>query len=216
MKRILIVFVVMALSNVASATSFHGKIIKVTDGDTVTVVSDGKQTKIRLYGVDAPEKNQAYGPDAKRFVDMALNNKTVRIEPVTTGKYGRTVAIVFGDKCLNEELVKAGYAWVYHEYCKRPVCDRWLEYEKEAKEKKLGLWQDKSPTPPWDFRHGKKASPDAADGKFHGNVNSKKFHAPGCKYYDCNSCTAVFDTRRQAIEAGYKPCGVCRKRSVQK
>ena len=75
------------------------------------------------------------------------------LEPVTIDRYGRTIAIVYKDKaCLNEELIKGGYAWIYWEYCEQDICKDWYELETKAREKKLGLWQDRAPVPPWEFR----------------------------------------------------------------
>jgi len=131
-----------------------------------------------------------------------------------TDRYGRTVGIVKIDwKTLNEELIKAGFAWVYVQYCKQPVCEQWKRYEESARKSKAGLWAQPNPTPPWKFRHGKKAAPIPANataqtaGAYHGNVKSKVFYAPRCKAYDCKNCTAVFTSQDMAVNAGFRPCG---------
>ena len=115
-------------------------------------------------------------------------------------------------ECLNEEILRAGYAWVYEYYCKARFCGKWSEIEKWAREKEKGLWQDKNPVPPWDWRRGErgvKQDKDETPQVYHGNTSSYVFHEPGCRYYNCNSCVKSFETREQAIQAGYRPCGIC-------
>lgn len=134
--------------------AWNGKCVGVSDGDTITVMHAGKGEKIRLHGVDCPEKNQSYGQKAKLFTSVMVFGKQVEVEPVVTDKYGRTVGKVTLDgKILNEELVKAGYAWVYNEYCNQSFCDIWRQYQEQAKSRRIGLWDDIIPIPPWDFRH---------------------------------------------------------------
>lgn len=116
-----------------------------------------EQVKIRLYGIDTPEKAQAYGNEAKKFTASLVAGKAVEIEPVTQDRYGRTVALVqVSGKNVNEEIVRAGYAWVYQKYCKKSFCGDWYRFETEARKKGLGLWADKNTTPPWEWRHGQK------------------------------------------------------------
>ncbi|MFX0200221.1 MAG: thermonuclease family protein [Candidatus Hodarchaeota archaeon] len=172
----------------------------------------GRAVKVRLHGIDCPEKKQAFGTNAKQFTsDMAFGKEvTVRIQ--TTDRYGRAVGVVVlpDGKNLNWELVGAGLAWWYRKYSPD---DRTLErLETEARAAKRGLWVDESPIPPWEWRRGKRGhtKKEQVSGLYHGNVKSKVFHRPGCRYYDCRDCTAVFGSREEAIEAGYKPCKVCK------
>lgn len=100
----------------SSLLAWQGKVIHITDGDTVVVLKGNSQVDVRLYGIDCPEKGQPYGHRAKEFTsDMAaLKNVEVKIKDID--RYERTVALVYieGDgECLNEELIKAGYTWVY-------------------------------------------------------------------------------------------------------
>lgn len=198
----------------SQATLWQGKVVGVSDGDTITVLHDGKGEKIRLYGIDCPEKKQAFGKRAKQFTSDMVFGKVVEVRPVTTDRYGRTIAWVYIDgTCLNEELLKAGLAWHF----KRYSSERHLgELETQARRQKAGLWSDPYPVPPWDFRHGIRAvtgsrSPPADEKAFvyHGNVTTKKFHRPSCRYYNCGDCTATFHSREEAIQAGYVPCRVC-------
>jgi len=133
---------------------WQGKVVAVSDGDTITVLHDGKGEKIRVYGIDCPEKGQDFGQKAKKFTSDKVYGKTVEIDPVTTDRHGRTVALVFfgGGQNLSEELVDEGYAWVYRKYCSKPRCSQWLELEDRARKNKVGLWSLPNPIPPWDYR----------------------------------------------------------------
>jgi endonuclease YncB( thermonuclease family) len=83
--------------------------------------------------------------------------KVVEVEVMDTDRYGRTVALVAVNKqILNEELLKAGYAWVYYKYCHELICHAWADYQFAAKLDKRGLWRDPDPIPPWEFRRKKR------------------------------------------------------------
>ena len=131
--------------------SFSGEVVGVTDGDTIKVIKDGKAVRVRLYGIDCPEKNQAFGTKAKQFASELVFRKTVTVQVMDTDRYGRLVGVVWvGESNFNHELVKAGLAWWYKRYAKT---DRKLElYETQARINKRGLWSDPDPTPPWEFR----------------------------------------------------------------
>ena len=137
--------------------AWSGKVIGVADGDTITVLRDKQPQKIRLYGIDCPEKRQPFGKRAKQFTSKLVFGKLVDIEPVTVDRYGRTVAFVrVENTSVNEELIKGGLAWVYSRYCKLPLCARWQSLEVEARIRKRGLWGDSNHIPPWEFRRQKK------------------------------------------------------------
>lgn len=99
----------------------------MSDGDSITVLHDGRQEHIRLWGIDCPEMHQDFGTKAKRATSILVFAKLVEVEPVTTHRYGRTVALVrVGDTLLNEELIRQGLAWVFTRYCDRTICEeRW-------------------------------------------------------------------------------------------
>ncbi|MBC7358450.1 Endonuclease YncB, thermonuclease family [Desulfacinum infernum DSM 9756] len=139
--------------------AWPGKVVGVMDGDTLEVLHQGRAVRIRLYGVDCPEKRQDFGQKAKQFASSKVYGAIVRVEPKAKDRYGRTVAIVFPEKSsvsLNQMLVKNGLAWVYRKYCRAPECSTWLELERQARERRLGLWSHPNPVPPWDYRHSKK------------------------------------------------------------
>jgi len=101
------------------ATEFAGQVVGVTDGDTLTVRSDsGVATRIRLWGIDAPEKRQAYGNVSKRYLSSLAFGKRVRVLVRDTDRYGRNVSeIILPDgRNANQEMVRAGYAWWYRRY----------------------------------------------------------------------------------------------------
>ena len=136
--------------------SWSGEVVGVADGDTITVLHNGKGERVRLYGIDTPEKRQAFGKKAKQFTSSMVFGKTVKVETKDFDRYGRTVGLVsINGESLNETLIKAGYAWVYSRYCKESFCKDWLNLESVARSGKIGLWSDPDPMPPWDFRHKK-------------------------------------------------------------
>jgi endonuclease YncB( thermonuclease family) len=135
--------------------AWSGEVVGITDGDTITVLNNKtlKDVKIRLYGIDCPEQSQAYSKKAKKFTSKLVYGKVVEVKVMDTDRYGRTVAMIYADKTLlNEELLKAGYAWVYYEYCHELICHAWADYQFAAKLDKRGLWADPDPIPPWEFR----------------------------------------------------------------
>ena len=229
MKRIavfLIVFLAMAGIAIGETIEWKGKCVAVSDGDTISVMRDGKAEKIRLYGIDCPEKRQAFGTQAKKFTSDMVFGKTVRVQATDTDRYGRRIGIVYvGKEMLNAKLIAAGMAWHYKRYSDNKAL---ADLEKQARAKKIGLWSDSNPTPPWEYRLSgykrggtdkrsarkersvRKATAPAAHGMiYHGNYKTRKFHKPGCRYYNCSKCTKTFNSREAATSAGYVPCKIC-------
>lgn len=132
-------------------------VIRITDGDTITVLDDNDAShEIRLQGIDAPERKQAYGQESLAHLARLLAGKQVTLEWRKTDRNKRLVAKVLvdgTDACLDQ--IKAGFAWHFKRYeNEQTVEDRQLydQAEHDARAGKLGLWQDADPTPPWDFR----------------------------------------------------------------
>ena len=139
--------------------AWQGKVVGISDGDTITVLHNNRGEKVRLYGIDTPEKRQDFGNKAKQFTSNMVFGKSVEVEPVTKDRYGRTVGLVYiNGQCLNEELIRAGFAWVYIQYCKKAICTDWRRLEATAKTNKNGLWSHTNPMPPWEHRHSKSRS----------------------------------------------------------
>jgi micrococcal nuclease len=137
------------------AASFTGKLVKVLDGDTVEVMHNGKAERIRLAQIDCPEKNQPFGQAAKEYVLAIAAHKIVTVEVETVDRYGRTVGEVFlpDDANLNKQIFRAGYAWQYKRYSKNYT---YADLELGARVQRLGLWQEKNPIPPWEWRRGQR------------------------------------------------------------
>lgn len=130
---------------------WSGQVVGVSDGDTIRVMHSGRETKIRLFGLDCPERDQAFGNKARRFTANMVFRKVVEVQEVEEDSYGRTVAwISVNGKSLNKELLRAGLAWWYRYYAEN---EHELEkLESEARKHKIGLWSSPNPIPPWEFR----------------------------------------------------------------
>jgi endonuclease YncB( thermonuclease family) len=136
------------------APARRGVMARVLDGDTYIVRHGGMTTKIRLYGVDAPEKGQRFGKEAAEFVEDMLLGSRVNLVPLGKDKFGRQASIVRSatGETLEEMLLVRGYAWVHPEFCKIPRCAAWKENERQAAHRGEGLWSDGDPLPPWIWR----------------------------------------------------------------
>lgn len=153
----------LALVLVAGAThagELHGRVVGVADGDTITVLDGNQQQhKIRLSGIDAPEKSQPFGAKSKSNLSALVFDRQVTLQCGKQDRYRREVCVVYVDgQDANLEQIKAGMAWWYRHYAKEQKPDDRALYEEaefHAKIRRLGLWSDKNPTPPWDFRHPK-------------------------------------------------------------
>ena len=156
MKKLILIFILF-LSNIVNAKTIEGLVVGVADGDTITVLDQQKNTyKIRLQGIDAPEKKQAFGEKSKQSLHDLVHGKQVRIEYDKEDKYGRIVGKITLDDldiCLQQLVL--GMAWHYKKYQnEQSVADRVVYNDAELKSKslKLGLWADETPMPPWEFR----------------------------------------------------------------
>lgn len=139
------------------AATLQGKVVSVADGDTITVLDSQKtQHKIRLQGIDAPERAQAFGNKSKQSLHEMVHGKQVTVDYQKKDKYGRVVGKILlnsTDVCL--EQLKRGMAWHYKQYAnEQPKEDRetYSLAEHQAKTELIGLWKDKQPVPPWEFR----------------------------------------------------------------
>jgi micrococcal nuclease len=139
------------LVGAAAAQEFAGRVVGVTDGDTLTVLHARHPETVRLQGVDAPEKRQAYGERAKRFTADLAFDRTVTVRTTGRDRNGRLLGeVVLPDgRSLNQELVRAGYAWWFRKYSRDGGLAR---LEEEARAGRRGLWADRAPEAPWDFR----------------------------------------------------------------
>jgi micrococcal nuclease len=148
-RTFVLFFSVWFLISPASAAAWSGKVVGVSDGDTITVVHGRQQEKIRLWGIDCPEKHQDFGTRAKQATSALVFAKVVKAEPVTIDRYGRTVAFVrVGHTLVNEELIRHGLARVFTRYCDRTTCQGWKAPEEAAGKARRGLWSMPKPVAP--------------------------------------------------------------------
>ena len=157
--KLLLTILALVLSFPAWA-DITGYVVGVADGDTITVLdADKVQHKIRLTGIDAPEKKQPFGNRSKQSLSDMVFNKMVSVETDKRDRYGRELGkVLAGGADVNLEQVRAGMAWHYKVYERtQSVIDRqsYADAEIEAKAAKRGLWVDAEPTPPWEWRHPK-------------------------------------------------------------
>ena len=145
--------------------AFRGKVVGAADGDTITVLHDGHGERVRLHGIDAPEKGQPFGNRAKQYASELTFGNIVTVEPTDRDQYGRIVADVRlpDGRSLNREMVRAGLAWWYRRYSHDPELAR---LEAEARAARRGLWADPHPVPPWEWRRARgPAVPSASSGR---------------------------------------------------
>jgi endonuclease YncB( thermonuclease family) len=138
------------LTKLAPADLTIGRVVAVTDGDTITIRDGTREYVVRLRGIDAPETRQPFGEESKGALAKKVFGKAIVAEWRGKDKYGRLVAAVFVDgRCLNREMVAEGWAWHYTKY----DSDRQLsDAEQAARGRRLGLWRQSNPVPPWEFR----------------------------------------------------------------
>ena len=127
--------------------------IQVVDGDTIRAEAKGKEIKIRLVEIDAPEMNQPFGAQSKSFLNRLLYKKDVTLIAQGEDRYGRVLGNLFSNELnVNMLMVKFGFAWVYDEYAKNSSL---YKYQDQAKAENLGLWRAKDPIAPWVWRKQK-------------------------------------------------------------
>ncbi|MCB6182419.1 thermonuclease family protein [Leeia sp. TBRC 13508] len=148
-----------------SANEFDGKVVAVSDGDTIRVLTSANQEiKIRFAFIDAPEKKQAFGMKSKQSLSDLIYGRMVDVRVTDTDRYGRKVAVIrlpesAGGLDINLEQVKRGLAWHYTQYAKKSQSKEDFEQYEVAQEKaqaaRTGLWSDVEPQAPWEFRRQK-------------------------------------------------------------
>jgi len=145
--------VILFLASFICNAQLTGKIISVADGDTFTMLVNEKQVRIRLHGIDCPEKSQNFGQVAKEFTSGYVFGKIVSVKEMDIDRYGRTIGIVTVNSVnVNEKLLEAGLAWHYKVYDKNPM---WAKMELKARKDKRGLWKQFNVVAPWEYRRAK-------------------------------------------------------------
>lgn len=157
LSTLLLAGLLLVAGNAACAGTILGRVLGISDGDTVTVLdADRTQHKIRLAGIDAPERRMPFGQRAKEHLSDLVFGKDVNVETSKKDRYGRWVAVIFVDGFdANLAMVAAGMAWHYKQYEREQSASDRLLYanaENQARSRQAGLWRDDNPTPPWEYR----------------------------------------------------------------
>lgn len=218
-----------------SSTVLAGKVVGIVDGDTIDVLDNDRKThRVRLAGIDAPERRQAFGARSTENLAALLRGSAVRVEWYKLDDWQRLVGKVLkNDQDICLEQVRAGFAWHFKRYeDEQSEEDRRIydAAEKDARSAKKGLWKDLIPLEPWLYRQrdhaqASKFIPDVPDttstpegaavaeeGNIRGNRRSMIYHWPGCRNYDDIAFhnRVPFRTREEAEQAGYRAARNCR------
>ncbi|MFY7953916.1 MAG: thermonuclease family protein [Armatimonadaceae bacterium] len=220
------------LSGIARAQVFSGRVVGVSDGDTITVLASGnRQVKVRLDGIDAPESRQDYGQRAKQLASDLVFGKQVTVTTKERDRYGRTVgSVTVGGVDVNLAMVSAGMAWWYRQYA--PGNAALERAESSARAARRGLWASSSPVPPWEFRRGGRgsssgvlfpggsakgrsgggdvpgaATPAPSAASLYRTTSGKKYHRDGCSGLRRSRIPVSLS---EAVSLGLGPCGLCR------
>ena len=153
-------FVLLAAADSHAARTVEGVVRAVYDGDTILLVTrESSRLKTRLYGVDAPETakpdkpGQPFGEAARKALFSKIMGKKVSAEVVDVDQYQRAVAVIrYAGRDINREMVAEGMAWAYRQFLQGPYASEYLGAESRARSRRIGLWRDVNPQPPWEFR----------------------------------------------------------------
>jgi len=159
--RITLLFILLITHCLVQAGTLTGRVVRVTDGDTIVVLGPGNaQHKVRLQGIDAPERGQAYGTKSKEHLSDSVAGKFVVVEYSKRDRYERILGkVLLGGEDMNLEQIEAGLAWHYKKYQnEQTTVDRvkYSDAEREARMERHGLWHDANPVPPWEYRQAKR------------------------------------------------------------
>lgn len=230
----------ISVSAQTSAAQIRGRVTAIADGDTLTVLDAAKrQHKIRLQGVDAPERSQAFGTRARQHLSDLVFGKDVKVRIDKKDRYGRSVSIVILNGIdINLTMIQAGFAWHYKQYEREQSEEErtaYAEAEENARKAKRGLWADSQPTPPWEYRKAGRgsgvgarssssdninpilSSPPLArangspTGAIIGNRRSRIYHLPNCPNYKAVSPQnrVIFKNQEEAARAGFRMARNC-------
>ena len=213
-----------------SAFEFTGKVVGVTDGDTITVLYNGNQQyKVRLLHIDCPETGQAFGTKAKTALSTKVFGKTVTVKWTEMDRYKRILGDVhLGKRWINHELVTEGLAWHYKQYSKDA---NMAAAEVKARTAKVNIWSEPNPTAPWNFRRGDASStrappktppattpaprptnPQPVGAVVYVTRTGEKYHTNGCRYLAKSKFARALALAKQQ---GYTPCSRCGAKFVK-
>lgn len=195
-----------------------GRVVAVADGDTITVLDEkNQQHRVRLDAIDAPESRQDFGTQSRKHLSELVFGEPVRVEWKETDRYGRTLGRVFtGGMAVNLAMVRDGWAWHYKQFSDDETLAR---AELDARARRVGLWKDPSPIPPWQYR-GRSSLAQPPDSEpvrpavpparhlpmtVYVTQTGTKYHAASCRHTAKNSIP--MDLERAKLR--YQPCLVC-------
>jgi endonuclease YncB( thermonuclease family) len=151
--------ILLCVAAAHARADFCGRVVKVHDGDTVTVLVGGVERRVRLVGIDAPERGQPYASASRRGLAARVGGRIVKVIERGTDSYGRTLGrVLVAGSDANAAQVRDGYAWVYRRFENDPTL---ITQEAEAKAAGRGLWRDPEPLPPWVWRERHPPKPAA-------------------------------------------------------
>lgn len=190
---------VAAPASVAGANLPTATVISVGDGDTLRVQLQGADVTIRVACVDAPERNQAFGPEAgQRLQQLLPSGQAVAVRAIEQDRYGRTVAEVYRNgQSVGLQLVQEGYAVVYTQYLQgcAATADQYRQAEVVARAGRLNFWSQANPVMPWDFRRGGDAPPAPVPPR----TASPPANLPACVQGDCDCGDFATQAQAQAV-----------------
>jgi endonuclease YncB( thermonuclease family) len=161
---VVILLILLLTSNADAGRTVEGLVRTVYDGDTVLMTTrEESRLKVRLYGIDAPETRkpdkpgQPCGDISKRLLMYKVLGRSVTAEIMDVDQYKRAVAVIrYGSRDINREMVAEGMAWAYRQYLHDPYESEYIGSENRARSRRVGLWRESNPQPPWEFRNGHK------------------------------------------------------------
>ncbi len=190
----------------------QGRVITVVDGDTADVLLTSKRTiRVRFDGIDCPESGEPFSQQARTFTRVLMFSKDVTVEGKEIDRYGRLVARVkVGTTDSSLRIIEAGLACHFRRFSSDPILEAG---EKRARAAALGFWATGVPQPQCVAREARGQVPNSAatpiQTGFVGNTNSRVYHSPACRNFNCKNCTQHFSTESEAKAAGFRPAGDC-------
>jgi endonuclease YncB( thermonuclease family) len=155
MRAVVTLVAVLALAPVAALADFTGRVVKISDGDTLTVLVNKTQVSVRLDSIDAPESRQAFGKRSRQSLAELCAAKEARVNDLGRDRYGRTIGrVTCAGVDANSEQIRRGMAWVYVKYA--PKGSSLYALEREARSFKRGLWVEPGAIAPWEWRSNHK------------------------------------------------------------
>jgi len=202
MRALIALLCGIALS--VQAETFNAKVIMVMDGDTVMVLRGNQKIKVRMANIDAPEKNQTFGKQARESLQELVGKKTVQIDSQAVDQYGRIVGLISVDgRNVNQEQLKRGMAWEYSHY---HTDKTYIGLQDDAQQSQRGLWAQSTPQAPWQWRKlhpSMKLSPLPVQHSAAANIAPKAAHDAACdKKRLCSQMSSCDEARFYLTHCG--------------